>query len=226
MKITFYGHSCFLIELNNKKLITDPFISDNPLAKKIEVDKIKTDYVLISHGHEDHIADALQIAKNNNATVISNFEIINWLTAKGVKKTFSMNIGGKHIFDFGTLTILSASHSSILPDGTYGGNPTGFLIESQENNFYFAGDTGLNYDMKLIGEYKKINFAFLPVGGTYTMDADDAIIASDFIKCDKIIGMHYNTFPVINIDKKSAMDKFKQYGKELILMNIGETIKF
>ena len=136
-----------------------------------------------------------------------------------------MNIGGKFDFDFGTVKYFTAQHSSSLPDGSYGGNPGGFLIKGDHNkNFYFAGDTGLTYDLKLIREYISIDFAFLPIGNNFTMGVDNAIIASEFINCDKIIGMHYDTFDIIKIDKKVAVEKFHRAGKELILLEIGETL--
>ncbi|HNW99046.1 MAG TPA: metal-dependent hydrolase [Bacteroidales bacterium] len=226
MKITYLGHACFEVVLKNKTLLFDPFISGNDLAKGIDIDKLKPDYILISHGHQDHIADAVHIAKNSGATVISNFEIVNWLLGKGVKKGHPMNIGGKFSFDFGDVKFFNAVHSSVLPDGTYGGNPGGFIIQSDEGHFYYAGDTGLTYDMKLIGEYSCINFAFLPIGNNFTMGIDNAIIASKMINCNKIIGMHYDTFPYIVIDKEEALDKFHRVGKELILLKIGESFNF
>lgn len=134
-----------------------------------------------------------------------------------------MNTGGKYPFEFGNVKFFNAVHSSVMPDGTYGGNPGGFIIQSDEGYFYFAGDTGLTYDMKLIGEFSKIDFAFLPIGNNFTMGVDNAIIAADMIKCEKIIGMHYDTFPHIVIDKKEAIEKFDRAGKELILLNIGES---
>ena len=224
MKITYYGHASFIVEINNKKLLFDPFISINPLASHIDISSIKTDYILISHGHRDHILDTLEIAKANNATIISNPEISNWFINKGYKNTCPLNTGGKHLFDFGIVKLTNAIHSSVLPDGTNGGNPGGFYIETGDSAFYFAGDTALSMDMKLIGNNKKIIFAFLPIGDTYTMGIDDAIIASDFIKCNTIIGMHYDTFPDIIINKKEAIDKFSASGKKLILMNIGKEI--
>jgi len=226
MEIKYYGHSCFEVTVNNKKLLFDPFISGNPLAKNIDLKKIKPDYILISHGHQDHVGDAVEIIKQSDAKVISNFEIVDWIEKNGAKNTHSMNIGGKFSFDFGNVKLLNAVHSSMLPDGSYGGNPCGFLIQSCEGNFYFAGDTALTYDMKLIGAYMKIDFAILPIGGNYTMGIDNAIIASDMINCNKIIGMHYDTFPIINIDKQEAIEKSKRAGKELILLNVGETYNF
>ena len=224
MEITYYGHSCFSIEVSNKTLLFDPFITGNPLAKGIDLKKIKADYILISHGHGDHVSDAIELARQTNATVISAYEIVSWLNKHGINKTHAMNIGGHWIFDFGKVKCVNAVHSSSLPDGTYAGNPMGFLIEAPAGNFYYAGDTALHYDMKLIGEYKKIDFAFLPMGNNYTMGVDNAVIASDFIKCDRIIGMHYDTFEAIKIDHADAKRKFELAGKELTLMKIGETL--
>ncbi|MBN8696797.1 MAG: metal-dependent hydrolase [Bacteroidetes bacterium] len=226
MNITYYGHSCFGIELNGKNLLFDPFISPNELAKNIDATTVKADYILISHGHEDHIADAVSIAQRTGAKVICNWEIHVWLNNKGVTNTHPMNIGGKWKFDFGNVKCVAAAHSSSLPDGTYGGNPMGFIVESDEANFYYAGDTALTYDMKLIGDYRKIHFAFLPIGDNFTMGIDNAIIAADFIKCRKIIGMHYDTFGYIKIDKEVASKKFENAGNSLALFNIGETKEF
>ncbi|MGD0710877.1 MAG: metal-dependent hydrolase [Bacteroidales bacterium] len=226
MNIKYYGHSCFEAVVKGKKLLFDPFISGNPLANCIDIKKLHPDYILISHGHSDHVGDAVAIAKQSNAIVISNFEIVNWMLLKGVKKTHPMNTGGKFSFDFGSVKFFNAVHSSTMPDGTNGGNAGGFIIQSDEGSFYFAGDTGLTYDMKLIGEYSCINFAMLPIGNNFTMGVDNAIIASNLINCNKIIGMHYDTFPVIVIDKKEALEKFQRAGKELILLNIGETYNY
>jgi L-ascorbate metabolism protein UlaG (beta-lactamase superfamily) len=193
MKFTYYGHSCFDVTIDGKIILFDPFITGNPLAASVDIKKIKCDYILISHGHEDHIADAVAIAKNTKAKVVSNFEIITWLEKKGVANVHPMNTGGHWFFDFGKVKCMHAVHSSSLPDGTYGGNPMGFLIESNEGNLYYSGDTALTYDMKLIGDYKNIDVALLPIGNNFTMGVDNALIAADFVKCDKIIGLHYDT---------------------------------
>jgi L-ascorbate metabolism protein UlaG (beta-lactamase superfamily) len=222
MQITYYGHSCFEIIVNNKKLLFDPFISGNPLAKNIDIKKVNPDYILISHGHIDHIADAIEIAQQSKATVIANWEIVQWLNKNGIENTHPMNTGGKWMFDFGKVKCVSAVHSSSLPDGTYGGCALGFIIESHEANFYYSGDTALTYDMKLIGEFRTLDFAFLCLGDNFTMSVDNAIIAADFIKCRKIIGMHYDTFGYIKIDHEEAINKFLNQGKELTLMEIGE----
>jgi L-ascorbate metabolism protein UlaG (beta-lactamase superfamily) len=223
MNITYYGHSCFGVEVNGKHILFDPFITPNQLAKHIDVNTVKADYILISHGHQDHIADAMSIAKRTGAQVITNYEISVWLGKQGVENTLGMNIGGKAKFDFGNVKCVNAVHSSSLPDGSYGGNPMGFIVESTEGNFYFAGDTALTYDMKLIGDYRTINFAFLPIGDNFTMGPENAILAAEFVKCNEIIGMHYDTFPSIKIDKEEAKRKFANAGNELFLLNIGET---
>lgn len=224
MKITFYGHSSFGVEINGKHILFDPFISPNEKAAKINIDEIPADYILVSHGHADHVADVEAIAKRTGAVIVSNFEIVSWFGAKGLENGHPMNHGGKWTFDFGTVKYVNAIHSSTLPDGSGGGNPGGFVIESSEGNFYYSGDTALTYDMKLIGEEHELNFAILCMGDNFTMGVDDAVRASDFIKCDKIIGMHYDTFGYIVINHEVAQKAFTDKGKSLRLMDIGETI--
>jgi len=223
MEVTYFGHACFQVEIGGTKLLFDPFITPNELAKGISIKDINPDYILISHGHEDHVFDAESIAKQSGATIISNFEITTWFNKKGIEKTHPMNHGGSWNFNFGKVKYVNAVHSSGLPDGSYGGNPGGFVIESNEGNFYFAGDTALTMDMKIIPLFTKLNFAILPIGDNFTMDMNEALIASDFIACDKIIGMHYDTFGFIEIDHQAAMEKFSKKEKELLLLKIGQT---
>jgi len=225
MNITYYGHSCFGVEVSGRHLLFDPFISPNELAKGIDANAVRADYILVSHGHEDHVADVVSIAMRTGAKVVSNWEIASWFGKQGVKDTHPMNTGGKWKFDFGNVKCVAAVHSSSMPDGSNGGNPMGFIIESGQGNFYYSGDTALTYDMKLIGEYRNVDFAFLCIGDNFTMSADNAVIASDFIRCNRIIGMHYDTFGYIKIDQEEAKRKFARAGKELILMSIGSTIK-
>jgi L-ascorbate metabolism protein UlaG (beta-lactamase superfamily) len=224
MNITYYGHSCFGIETGGKHLLFDPFITHNELAAHVNPATVKADYILVSHGHDDHIADCVSIAQRTGAQVICSWEIHVWLNKQGVTNTHPMNVGGKWIFDFGKVKCVAAQHSNSLPDGSYGGIPMGFVVETNEANFYYAGDTALTYDMKLIGEYRQINFAFLPIGDNFTMGVDNAIIATEFINCADIIGMHYDTFGYIKIDKEEAVRKFERAGKHLTLMPIGSTI--
>ena len=223
MVLTYYGHSCFLVEISGKRILFDPFIRPNPLAAAIDVKSLKADYILVTHGHWDHVADLIEIAKQTNAIVVSNFEIIEWIKKAGITNTHAMNIGGHWIFDFGKIKCVNAVHSSSLPDGSYGGNAMGFLVESEDFNFYYAGDTALHLDMKLIGDFKKMHYTFLPIGNNYTMGIDNAVIASDFIRCDKVIGMHFDTFDHIKIEAKEAKTKFELSGKELFLLSVGET---
>jgi L-ascorbate metabolism protein UlaG (beta-lactamase superfamily) len=222
--ITYYGHSTFLVKIGDKKILFDPFISPNGKASHIDIHKIKADYVLLSHGHEDHVADAEKITKASDAILVSNYEIAVWFAQKGVEKYHPMNHGGKKVFDFGKVKYVNAVHSSTLPDGSPGGNPGGFVVQHEKGCFYYAGDTALTYDMKLIGEEFKIDFAFLPIGDNFTMGIDDAIKAADFVGTKKIIAMHYDTFPYIEIDLEAAKKAAGRAGKELILLNIGDSI--
>lgn len=221
MKITFYGHSTFLLEIDGNRILMDPFLSGNP-AVNMAVEEMQCDYMLISHGHEDHVLDAVQIAKQSGCKVISNYEICQWLSVQGVENTWGMNYGGTAKLEFGTIKYVSAAHSSVLPDGTYGGNPGGFLIKGGGQNIYFAGDTALTMDMELIGKYEDLSLAILPIGDTFTMGYEDAAIASKMVGCQKVIGMHYDTFPPIEIDQEAAKKHFQSQGAELILMNVGE----
>lgn len=223
MKYTYFGQSCFLLEANGYKLLFDPFISPNPLAKDVDMSKIEADYIFVSHGHGDHVADLITLAKQTNATVVAVPEITGWVEKKGVKNIHSMNFGS-FAFDFGKVRMVSALHSSSLPDGSYAGNPAGFVLEVEGKQIYFAGDTALTLEMKILADLYKLDYAILPIGGNYTMDADDALIATKYLNCNTAIGVHYNTFPVIKIDTEDALDKFTREQKVLLLPQIGETI--
>lgn len=224
MKITYLGHASLSIELNGKHLVVDPFISGNPLADNIQLDNIKADYILITHAHGDHVKDVVQLAENNNAMLISNVEIITYFKQKGLQG-HGMNFGGKHAFDFGTVKYVTALHSSTFPNGSNGGNPGGFVIHTADICLYIAGDTALTEDMKLIPlTCPKLDMAILPIGDNFTMGYEDAVIASDFLQCNKVMGYHYDTFPPIKIDKTKASKYFKKHQKDLILPAIGETI--
>jgi L-ascorbate metabolism protein UlaG (beta-lactamase superfamily) len=226
MKVTYYGHACFAAEVANRTLLFDPFITGNELAKNINVNKVPADYILISHGHGDHVGDAASIAKRTGATIVSNYEIVVWFSKQGLQKGHPLNHGGGHQFDFGRVQFVNAIHSSGLPDGTYGGNPGGFVVESSEGNFYYSGDTALTMDMKLIGESRKLAFAALPIGDNFTMGVEDAVKAAEFVKCDQILGLHYNSFPPIQIDTATAVARFKAAGKELHLLRPGDSHTF
>ncbi len=225
MKITYYGHLAFEVETLNVKILFDPYITANELAKEVNLQNIKPDFILLSHAHSDHIGDTLEIAQNSGATVIAIYEIANWLTQKGLQKVIPINIGGKLQLPFGQLRMTPALHSSSLPDGTYGGNPAGYVIQNNEKTFYFAGDTGLSYEMKLLGKLYNLDFAILPIGGHFTMDAEDAAIAAQFAEVKHIFAAHYDTFPPIKTDKEKARLTFQEKGLTLQLLNIGQTIK-
>lgn len=223
MKLTYYGHSAFGIEINGKYLLLDPFISGNPKASDIDITALKADYILLTHAHGDHVLDVEAIVKRTNATIISNHEVVTYYEQKGFKG-HAMNQGGSWDFDFGRLKVVNAIHSSSFPDGTYGGNPVGFVLKTADQTIYIAGDTALTYDMKLIPMFFKLDLALLPIGGNFTMDVDEALVAADFLDCKKIVGMHYDTMPPIEIDREAAKAKFKAKGRELILLNIGEAL--
>nr|WP_205960517.1 metal-dependent hydrolase [Flammeovirga sp. MY04] len=222
MNITFLGHASLLIETQGKSLLVDPFISANEKASHINIDELKVDYILITHGHQDHVLDVEAIAERTKAQIISNFEIVSYYGEKGLNG-HPMNHGGEFSFDFGQLKYVNAIHSSVLPDGTYGGNPGGFILFNAEACIYIAGDTALTMDMKLIPMTSpKLDLAILPIGDNFTMGVNDAVIASEFVECDKVMGYHYDTFPPIVIDQADAKEKFKAKGKELLLPSIGE----
>lgn len=224
MKLTYYGHSCFAVEMNGKKLLFDPFITYNELAKNIKVADIDADYILLSHGHSDHIADCVAIAQATGAKVICCFEIHEWLNKQKVNNTHPMNTGGRKDFGDFAVKCVVAQHSSCLPDGSYGGNPMGFIIYSKEGNFYYSGDTALTTDMQLIPKWAKLNFAVLPIGDNFTMGYADATAAAKMIECNDIVGVHYDTFGFIKIDHDKAGKTFKDAGCRLHLIEIGKTL--
>ena len=223
MELTFYGHACFLVKIGATKILFDPFISPNPLAKDIDINSIEADYIFVSHGHEDHVADLLSLAKQTQATVVSNFELITWLGKQGYEKVHPMNFGTR-TFDFGTVHFVPAAHSSALPDGSYGGNPGGFIFKTEAGNFYYTGDTSLTAEFTMIPYYGTLDAAIMPVGGNFTMNVEEALIASNIIKCDNIVGVHYDTFGYIVIDKTASIQQFKDAGKTLRLPEIGAPI--
>ena len=226
MKVTYYGHACFGVEACGHHLLFDPFITPNELAKNIQLDQVPANFILISHGHMDHMADAAQIAQRTGATIISNYEITVWFNQQGLQKTHPMNHGGGANFSFGRAKFVNAIHSSSLPDGTYGGNPGGFVVETPEGNFYYSGDTALTMDMKLIPEFTKLTWAALPIGDNFTMGTEEALKASEFIQCNEILGLHFDTFPPIRIDHAQAIQQFKASGKNLHLLRPGENHTF
>lgn len=223
MKITYYGHSCFSVITGGKTLLFDPFISANELARHIQISSIHPDYIFVSHGHSDHTVDLVSIAKRSGATVIAAYEIAVWAGNHGCKY-HPMNIGGKWSFDFGVVKCFNAVHSSVLPDGTYGAHAMGFVVSNEQESFYYSGDTGLTLDMQLIPRYKPLDLAILPIGDNFTMDVQDALEAAKMLKVSKVMGVHYDTFGYIKIDKDDAKNIFAFDGIELLLPSIGESI--
>jgi len=223
MKLTYYGQSCLELEINGIKVLFDPFISHNPLASNIDVNSLKPDFILLSHGHGDHVADLVTVQKNSGARVICIADIAGWLGKQDITNVHAMNIGGAYNFSFGRVKMVNAIHSSTMPDGSAGGNPAGFVIYSGDKTIYFAGDTALTYDMKLLAD-ENLDWAILPIGDNYTMGIDDAIKSTSFFNCKNVIGVHYDSFPVIEINKDEAKEKFTKAGLVLKLPAVGESI--
>lgn len=222
MKLTFLGHSALLIEEGNFKGLVDPFITGNSLSKISVDDLVNITHIFVTHGHGDHIGDTINIAKRNKALIITNHEISAYLS-KFKLRTHAMHIGGRTKFDFGTVKMTNALHGSGISENgnmIYGGNPGGFIIEVNGKKIYHAGDTGLTYDMKLL-EDEKIDVAFLPIGGNYTMDIEDALKAVDFIKPKTVVPMHYNTFGIIKADPEIFKSKASS---NVIILNVNESM--
>jgi L-ascorbate metabolism protein UlaG (beta-lactamase superfamily) len=221
--IKYYGHSCFEVQISGKNILFDPFISPNP--KDVDIKQINPDFILVSHGHGDHIADCVAIAEQSKAQVVSTFEITEWLSKQGLENLVPMNTGGSYDLGVAKIKLVRAEHSSSLPDGSYGGNPVGFLVESKEGNFYYAGDTALTLDMKLIPDWIKLDFSILPVGDHFTMGIEDAATAAQWVQSKKIIGMHFDTFPPIEINHDQAKQYFSDKQLELFLPTINQTLE-
>lgn len=223
MNIIFYGHACFGIEINGTHVLVDPFITGNPLASDIKVEDIKADYILLTHAHQDHILDVEVIAERTGAIIISNYEIVMHYGAKNLKG-HPVNHGGTFKTETFSAKYVNAVHTSSFPDGSYGGQPGGFVISNEEKSLYIAGDTAVTMDMKLIPMTTKLTAAIFPIGDNFTMGVTDAIIASDLVKCNRIIGCHFNTFPPIEIDVQEAKKEFTKANKELTILEIGKSL--
>ncbi|MEO6229921.1 MAG: metal-dependent hydrolase [Ferruginibacter sp.] len=224
MKFTYYGHACFSVMIDGKNILFDPFITPNELAANIKVDEIPADFIFVSHGHGDHIFDAVSIAKRTGAKVVANAEIIGWFNKQGIKNGHPMNTGGVWDFDSFKVKMVVAQHSSSMPDGSYGGSPIGFVFVSDEGDFYYAGDTSLTMDMQLIPRFATLDFAVLPIGDNFTMGVDDAVEAAKLVNATKVVGVHYDTFGYIKIDHEKAIKKFGESGIQLHLVDIGGSI--
>lgn len=225
MKLIYLGHSVFMIEEGDFKAIIDPFLNGNPSSPLKPADITELTHIFVTHGHGDHIGDSVELAKNNNALVITNAEISGYLSEKGVK-THAMHIGGRYKFDFGTVKLTPALHGSAIPTENGprdGGNPCGFVIEVNGKKIYHAGDTGLTMDMILL-EVEDVDVALIPIGGNYTMDITDALRAVEFVKPKLTIPMHYGTFPVITADPQ----EFKRRNKltDTVILNPGQVYEF
>ncbi|MBI1342296.1 MAG: metal-dependent hydrolase [Terrimonas sp.] len=224
MTVTYFGHSCFSVDVSGKKILFDPFITPNELAAHISLAEIEADYILLSHGHIDHIADCIAIAQSTGAKVVCSWEIHEWLQKQKLNNTHPMNTGGQ--WDFGDFRIkcTTAQHSSGLPDGSYGGNPMGFIVYAAEGSFYYSGDTALTLDMQLIADWAKLNFAVLPIGDNFTMGVEDAIKSAKMVGAATVIGVHFDTFGFIRIDHEQAVQRFAAAGIQLHLIDIGKSI--
>ena len=224
MDITFFGQNSFQIGLDGTTIIVDPFITGNPLSKDlVNIKNLKADYILLTHAHQDHVLDAEAIAIQTGATIVSNYEIAMHYEAKGLK-VHPMNHGGNWNFDFGELKFVNAIHTSSFADGSNGGQPGGFVLSADGKCIYIAGDTALTMDMQLIPMTYTLDLAILPIGDNFTMGIDDAVIAAEFVQCDQILGCHYDTFGFITIDHELAKKTFSARKKQLILLDINDTL--
>lgn len=210
MKVTYHGHSCVSVECEGSKLLIDPFITGNGLTD-LDPQRVEADYILLTHGHQDHVGDAVAIAKRTGATIIAQFELGMLMQWQGVKNVHTMNTGGTYSFPFGMVIMTQAYHSSSYIDEQtktvhYAGLASGFIIQSEGITFYHAGDTDLFSDMHILGEKYTIDLAFLPIGDNYTMGIDDAIVAADWLQAKRVVPMHYNTFPVIEQNPAHFVD--------------------
>jgi L-ascorbate metabolism protein UlaG (beta-lactamase superfamily) len=229
MEITFLGHAGVALHCAGHRIFIDPFITHHAGAQAagLRVDGLELDELLLTHGHEDHVADAPAFAQRTGVVSIANYEVAMWLKDQGAQEVIPMNHGGVLQRPYGSVRMVNAVHSSTLPDGTPGGNPAGFVIESEGKRIYHAGDTALHMDMELIGRHWRPDLAFLPIGDCFTMGPEDALIAAEMIQCQRIVGIHLDTFPPIALsdDRKArAVAAFAEAGKTLILPSIGETL--
>lgn len=221
MQFTYYGHSCFSVLAAGKTLLFDPFVTGNAMASAIDVDQIEADYIFVSHGHFDHTTDLMRIAHRTGAKVLGNWELYDWFNKSGLKNTYPINPGGVFTFEFGTVKCFIAQHSSSLPDGAYGGVACGFAFQTPDAAFYYSGDTALTLDMQLVSDWTALNFAVFPIGDGLTMGVADAIKAARLVGVDKVVGVHYDTFDFIHIERPKAVDAFKRAGITLHLLEIG-----
>ncbi|KMK74544.1 metal-dependent hydrolase [Alkalihalobacillus pseudalcaliphilus] len=226
MKVSYHGHSVVLIETKGKKIIIDPFITGNGNTD-LKADEVEVDVILLSHGHNDHVGDTVELAKKHDALVVAPFELATYLEWQGVK-THPLHIGGAYQFDFGKVKLTQAFHGSSYEisetkEIIYTGMPAGILFSAEDKTIYHAGDTGLFSDMKLIGERNTIDIAFLPIGDNFTMGPEDAATAADWVRAKKVVPMHYNTFPVIEQDGQAFAESLS--GGQGLYLEVGASVE-
>jgi L-ascorbate metabolism protein UlaG (beta-lactamase superfamily) len=224
MKLKYLSHSGFLITLDSgKTILIDPFLDDNPVAP-FKSDEVTADYIILTHGHGDHIGDSFKIAERCNSLFICNYELSNYCISKGFQ-AHGMHIGGSYKFDFGKVKLTIAHHGSMTPDNYYAGQPAGVVLSIDGKNLYHTGDTALTYDMKLVGEAFDIDYMMLPIGDNFTMGIDDAVKAVEFVNPKISIPIHYNTFPPIEADPNEFKKKVEANNKKCIVMEFGSEIE-
>ncbi len=223
MKLRYFGHSALQINTDKYEILIDPFLDDNPVST-IKSKDVKPDFVILTHAHGDHLGDSIKIGNKNNPLFICVNELAEWLKGKGLK-AHNMHIGGSRKFDFGTVKFTIAHHGSITPDGQYAGEPAGVILNIEGKNIYHTGDTGIFYDMKLIGEKNKIDYMFVPIGDNFTMGIDDAVKAVEFVNPEVVVPIHYNTFEIINADPEIFKQKVESKNYKCKIMKFGEEIE-
>jgi len=223
-RITYLGHSAFLLEGRDGRIAIDPFLTGNPLAR-VKPEAIRVDHILLTHGHGDHLGDALQIAEANGAVIIAPNELAIYCANQGAK-THAMHIGGARAFPFGRVKLTIAHHGSMAPDGTYTGNPCGYLVSMEGKTLYHSGDTGLFLDMKLIGEMNRIDLALLPIGDNFTMGIEDAVKAAEFLQARLYVPMHYKTFDLIDVDPDKFAAGVQAKGLKARLLPVGQSLEY
>lgn len=224
MKLKYLSHSAFLITTEKgKKILIDPFLDNNPNAP-VKSGDVEADYIILTHGHGDHLGDSFKIAKKDETLFIAVNELANYVAKEGFK-AHNMHIGGAHNFEFGKVKFTIAHHGSGTPDGTYTGEPAGVILSIEGKNLYHTGDTGLFYDMKLIGEMTSIDYMFLPIGDNFTMGIEDAVKAVELANPKVAVPIHYNTFPVIEVDPNEFKKAVEAVGKECRVIGFGEEIE-